>query len=189
MLDYFLSYLGIGKAEYNSVPSDGDKVEGEVKFSFPCMIEERCHILEVHSRAPASSRAKEVAARAALLFMESKFNVKIVDLNYVGRQTAEKEHKSVEFIIYRLLEVAHQMKTQLGNMVECIAGGRAAYSGDPRLMFGGPLSQEQMMAVEFCSKNVEVVRADCATRYDSVASMFQDWFDFSRLVSSAMTME
>jgi len=38
VLDYVLSYLGIGKAEYNSVPSDSGKVEGKVKFSFPCMV-------------------------------------------------------------------------------------------------------------------------------------------------------
>lgn len=174
VLDYVISYLGVNKAEYNNVPRDGGKVEGEAKFSFPCMVEGRCHKLEVRSCALASSRAEEVAARAALQFMESKFNMKIVDLNYADRQIAEKEHKSLQFIIERFLEVADHMKTQLGNMAECIAGGCAAYSGDPRLMFGGPLSKEQMMAIEFCSKSIEVIRADCARRYESSASSFQE---------------
>ena len=136
VLDYVLSYLGIGKAEYNSVPSDGGKMKGEAKFSFPCMVEGRCHKLEVHSQALASSRAEEVAARAALLFMESNFNLKIVDLNYAGRRTAEKEHKSMEFIIYGLLEVAHQMKTQFSNMVECITPGHGMLKLGKKPCFG-----------------------------------------------------
>ena len=91
--------------------------------------------MEVHSRAVASSRAEE-AARAALLFMKSKFNVRIVDLNYAGRRTAEKEHKSMEFIIYGLLEVAHQMKTQFSNMVECITPGHGMLKLGKKPCFG-----------------------------------------------------
>lgn len=174
VLDYVLSYLGLDKAKYNNVPSDGGKVEGEAKFSFPCMVDGRCRNLEVRSLALASSRAEEVAARATLQFMESKFNVKIVDLNYADRQIVEKELKSLKLIIERFLQIAHHMKTQLGNMVECIASGCATYSGDPRLMFGGPLSQEQMIAVEFCSKSIEAVRADCARHYESITIKFQE---------------
>lgn len=156
-------------------------MEAEVKCTMSCIVQGQIHNLEIHSRSVASSKVEEVAARAILLFMESELNIKVVDLSYVDREVAEKKKEAIEYTLDSLIHVAQHIKTQMGDMVDCIAGGCAAYSADARFMFGGPVSIEQNNAVKFCLEGIESVRAKCATRYNSSVSILQS---MEKLISS-----
>ncbi|WVZ69849.1 hypothetical protein U9M48_018572 [Paspalum notatum var. saurae] len=94
IIGYVLSLMGLNEPEYsNGPPKEGSLLlEGEVIFSMPLIQKGKYGgRMKFRGTELTSTRAEEVSAFNALAFMESNFNVKIIDRNYSDRLKAEED--------------------------------------------------------------------------------------------------
>lgn len=133
-----------------------------------------CGNLTIRGKATRSLEAEEDAAFKALLYMEKKFKLKIVDLNHAERVAAENEQKLLVRLLEQIVDVGDDVSVYWGKMVKSVATEKSAYPLDATNSNKGPGAAKKRDAYKFCAKCLEDLDKETTERYEACAFRFEE---------------
>lgn len=145
MLDYVLSHLGLGKAEYTNELVDGSLYLGEVKFWLPEVEDARCgRYTRFHGVQRSWARTTEESAAARVLrFMEKELKMCFVDLHYAERIEAMDRYNAKLALLDKSRQLAEKVKKAWSLMLDCLKCGLDVDCGNANEDGGEPFSSGQ----------------------------------------------
>uniref|UniRef100_A0A0A9E601 Uncharacterized protein n=1 Tax=Arundo donax TaxID=35708 RepID=A0A0A9E601_ARUDO len=166
--------FGLCEADYIN-ECVGEGYQGEVTFWIPKMKSVGCggNTKFTGIVKSSSAEAHNAAPAKALVFLQLKLKLTIVDKNYAWKLEKEAENRLLVYLLEKFLHVADKVKQQLSVMMDCINCAADIYGGHSTSFLAGK-TDAQVIAFKFCAKGIEALKAAAAAEHDVAAAKLKD---------------